>query len=62
MCRFSAEDEFATLLGSAELTDVAVHGHSFSHRGTTPDALWAGAMGSLARTAATILGQTAVMQ
>jgi hypothetical protein len=62
MFRFSAEDEFAALLGSAGLIDVVVQGHSFSHWVSGPDALWTGALGSLARTAGTILGQTAAMQ
>ena len=62
MFRFSAEDEFAALLGSTGLIDVVVQGHSFSHWVSGPDALWTGALGSLARTAGTILGQTAAMQ
>jgi SAM-dependent methyltransferase len=62
MFRFSAADEFAALLTSAGLRDVVVQGHTFSHWVATPDILWTGALGSLARTAATILGQTAAMQ
>ena len=60
--RFSAEDELAALLRSAGLIDVVVQGHAFFHWVSDPDALWAGALGSLARTAGTILGQTAAMQ
>lgn len=62
MFRFSAEDVFAALLTSAGLRDVVVQGHAFSHWVATPEALWTGALGSLARTAATILAQTAAMQ
>jgi SAM-dependent methyltransferase len=62
MFRFSAEDEFTALLRSAGLIDVVVQGHSFSHWVATPNALWTGTLGSLARTAGTILGQTAAMQ
>lgn len=62
MFRFSDEDEFAALLRSAGLRDVAVQGHAFSHQVASHEALWTGALGSLARTAAVIRGQTAAMQ
>ena len=60
--RFAAEDAFAALLHSAGLHDVAVQGQAFTHWVATPEALWTGALGSLARTAATILTQSATMQ
>jgi SAM-dependent methyltransferase len=60
--RFAAADVFAALLTAAGLQDVAVQGHAYTHWVATPEALWTGALGSLARTAATILAQSATMQ
>ncbi|HSX82805.1 MAG TPA: hypothetical protein VLQ80_30120, partial [Candidatus Saccharimonadia bacterium] len=60
--RFSAEDEFAAVLRAAGLRHVAVHGQAVTYCVPTPDALWTGALGSLARTAATIRGQTVEVQ
>jgi len=60
--RFSAEDEFAAVLRAARLRHVVVQGQAFTYCVSTPDALWTGALGSLARTAATFRGQTADVQ
>ena len=60
--RFAAEAGFAALLRSAGLRHVVVQRHTFTSCVSTPDALWTGALGSLARTAATIRGQTIEMQ
>jgi SAM-dependent methyltransferase len=62
MYRFSADDELAGLLSSACLIQVVVQTHSFTHQVATPEALWTGALGSLARTAATIREQTIEIQ
>jgi SAM-dependent methyltransferase len=60
--RFSAEGEFAAVLRAGGLRHVVVQGQAFTHCVSTSDALWTGALGSLARTAAIIRGQTAEVQ
>jgi SAM-dependent methyltransferase len=62
MYRFSADDELAGLLSSAGLQHVVVQARSFTHQVGTPEALWTGALGSLARTGATIRAQTTEIQ
>jgi SAM-dependent methyltransferase len=60
--RFADADAFAVLLCSAGLQEVTVQGQAFVHWVATPEALWTGALGSLVRTAAIVLAQSAVMQ
>ena len=58
MFRYSDDDELRNLLGSAGLDRVAVATHSFKYGIPNADALWDGAMGSLARTSALLLAQS----
>jgi SAM-dependent methyltransferase len=60
--RFADEAALAALLRSAGLQDVTVQGHAFVHQVATAEALWTGALGSLARTAAIVLAQSDAMQ
>jgi ubiquinone/menaquinone biosynthesis C-methylase UbiE len=57
MFRYSDDDELRNLLRSAVLDQVAVASHSFKYGIPDADTLWNGAMGSLARTSALLLGQ-----
>jgi len=59
MFRFSDDAAFGALLASAGLDEVTVASHAFAYSISSADALWEGAMGSLARTAALLRGQTA---
>ena len=60
--RFSEDSELLNLLRSAGLDGVRVQQYSCVHRIESVDALWNGALGSLARTSAVVLGQTVEMQ
>lgn len=60
--QFAAADAFVALLAAAGLQEVAIQGHAYTHWVATPEVLWTGALGSLARTAATIRGQSPTMQ
>ena len=62
MFRYAEDEAFGALLASAGLEQVTVAAHAFSYPLASPDALWDGAMGSLARTAALLRGQTADVQ
>ena len=58
MFRYSDDAEFLGLLQGAGLDDAAVSAHRFAYRLAGAQALWDGAMGSLARTSALLAGQT----
>jgi SAM-dependent methyltransferase len=58
MFRYSEDGEFRNLLASAGLESVTVSAHTFVYRLPSADALWEGAMGSLARTSTLIRAQT----
>lgn len=58
MFRYSDDNEFRALLASAGLENATVGAHTFTYRLPSADALWDGAMGSLARTSALIQAQT----
>ncbi len=58
MFRYSDDGALTALLTSAGLERVNVTSHDFVYTIPNPDALWDGAMGSLARTAALLRGQT----
>ncbi len=62
MFRYSDDAAFGALLVHAGFEDVEVTLHSFTHSVASADALWEGAMGSLARTAALLRAQTAEAQ
>jgi ubiquinone/menaquinone biosynthesis C-methylase UbiE len=62
MFRYSDDGEFIALLASAGLEQVTVTAHAFTYRIASADALWDGAMGSLARTSALLRGQTSEVQ
>lgn len=62
MFRYSDDGAFAALLAFAGLEGVAVTAHSFTYSIASTGALWEGAMGSLARTAAVLRGQTVQAQ
>jgi len=57
--QYSEDPALVDLLGAAELRDVTVVTHSFQHRTASSQALWDGALGSLARTSALIHSQPA---
>jgi ubiquinone/menaquinone biosynthesis C-methylase UbiE len=57
--QYSEDTALSELLGDAELSDVTVVTHSFIHRISSTQALWDGALGSLARTSALIQSQPA---
>jgi len=62
MFRYSDDEQLRDLLGSASLADVSVASHSFTYGIESADRLWSGAMGSLARTSALLLGQAPEVQ
>jgi hypothetical protein len=62
MFRYSDDGAFGALLASAGLEGVTVTAHFFTYSIASADALWDGAMGSLARTAALLRGQTVQVQ
>lgn len=62
MFRYSDDGAFGALLALAGLEGVTVTAHSFTYSIASADALWDGAMGSLARTAALLRAQTAQAQ
>ena len=62
MFRYSDDEAFAVLLTSAGLEQVTVTPHTFTYPLASAEVLWEGAMGSLARTAALLRGQTPEMQ
>jgi len=62
MFRFSNDGEFSALLASAGLQGATVESHVFTYSIPSADVLWAGAMGSLARTSALLRGQVPEMQ
>ncbi len=57
--QYSEDATLAELLGAAEICDVMVVTHLFLHRIASTQALWDGALGSLARTSALIHSQPA---
>lgn len=57
MFRYSEDGEFRDLLASAGLERATVSSHSFTYRLPSADALWEGAMGSLARTSTLVRAQ-----
>jgi SAM-dependent methyltransferase len=57
--QYSEDAALVELLGAAELSDVVVVTHPFVHRVASTQALWEGALGSLARTSALIRSQPA---
>jgi len=59
--QYSEDAALAELLSAAGLADVVVRAHGFLHRIASTEALWDGALGSLARTSALIHSQTADM-
>jgi ubiquinone/menaquinone biosynthesis C-methylase UbiE len=62
MFRYSDDGAFGALLVSTGLEQVAVTPHAFTYSIPSREALWEGAMGSLARTAALLGGQTPEVQ
>jgi len=62
MFRYSEDGAFGALLASAGLEEVVVTSHAFSYPLKSPDVLWHGAMGRLARTAALLREQSVDMQ
>lgn len=62
MFRYSDDGEFGALLLLAGLERVTVTTHPFTYTIASADALWDGAMSSLARTAAFLRGQTVEVQ
>jgi SAM-dependent methyltransferase len=60
--RFSDEQELARLLRRQPLDDVEVGTISFTHRESSPDALWQGLLGGTVRTSALIMGQASAVQ
>lgn len=62
MFRYSDDNEFRKLLASAGLEGATVGVHTFTYRLPSADALWQGAMGSLARTSTLIRAQTPEVQ
>jgi len=62
MFRYSDDGAFGALLALAGLEGVTVTAHSFTYSIASADALWEGAIGSLARTAALLRGQTVEAQ
>jgi ubiquinone/menaquinone biosynthesis C-methylase UbiE len=62
MFRYSDDAEFAALLASNGLEQVVVTPYAFVYSIASAEALWEGVMGSLARTAAILRGQTPEMQ
>jgi len=56
--RYSEDDAFRELLGSAGLSDVSVASCSFTWRLPNAEALWVGSMGCMARNSALINAQT----
>jgi len=59
---YSDDGALESLLASAGLEQVAVMPHAFTYSMASADSLWEGAMGSLARTAALLRGQTMEVQ
>jgi ubiquinone/menaquinone biosynthesis C-methylase UbiE len=57
--QYSENEALAELLAAAELSDVIVVTHAFVHSIANAQALWDGALGSLARTSALIHAQPA---
>ena len=62
MFRYSEDEAFAALLASEGLVQVTVGPHTFTYPLAGAQVLWDGAMGSLARTAALLRGQTPEMR
>jgi SAM-dependent methyltransferase len=62
MFRYSEDGEFRQLLAAAGLEGPTVNAHAFTYRLPSADALWRGAMGSLARTSTLINAQTREIQ
>jgi ubiquinone/menaquinone biosynthesis C-methylase UbiE len=60
--RFADDQEFAGLLRDQQLADVQVSTIAFSHRESSPDALWRGLLGGTVRISALILAQTSEKQ
>ncbi|HEX7054888.1 MAG TPA: methyltransferase domain-containing protein [Burkholderiales bacterium] len=62
MFRYSDDAELAALLASAGLAEVTVAPHAFTHRVAGAQALWTGAMGSMARSSALVQAQPPAVQ
>ena len=62
MFRYSEDGELRGLLASAGLEGATVTSHTFTYRLPNANALWQGAMGSLARTSALVSAQTAELR
>jgi ubiquinone/menaquinone biosynthesis C-methylase UbiE len=62
MFRYSEDGEFRRLLASPGLESATISSHTFTYRLPSADALWEGAMGSLARTSALLRAQTREVQ
>jgi SAM-dependent methyltransferase len=60
--RYSEDGELRRLLERAGLVDVTIQQYSNTCRADSVDKMWAGSMGSLARTSAMVLAQTPEMQ
>jgi SAM-dependent methyltransferase len=60
--RFSADSALSGLLQTVGLSAITVHPHATRYTVRDTDTLWAGGLGSLARTSAVVLAQTPAMQ
>ena len=60
--RFSDDEEFDRLLRGQRLEDTKIRTISFTHRSSSPEALWRGLLGGTVRTSALILRQPSEVQ